>query len=65
MKKLIVSESNIMITKERITAYINSLDKDLPPKLYKLEQEALKNKVPIIRKETQGVIRFLLNLQKP
>ncbi|MDI9488164.1 MAG: O-methyltransferase [Bacillota bacterium] len=54
-----------MITKERITAYINSLDKDLPPKLYKLEQEALKNKVPIIRKETQGVIRFLLNLQKP
>ncbi|NLO09607.1 MAG: O-methyltransferase [Clostridiales bacterium] len=54
-----------MITEERITAYINSLDKDLPPQLLKLEKEAEKNKVPIIRKETQGVIRFLLSIQKP
>ncbi len=54
-----------MITEERIAAYINSLDKDLPPQLLLLEQEAEKNKVPIIKKETQGVIRFLLKLQKP
>lgn len=54
-----------MITEERITAYINSLGKDLPPQLLRLEKEAEKNKVPIIRKETQGVIRFLLRIQKP
>lgn len=54
-----------MITQERIAAYINSLGRELPPQLYELEKEAEKNKVPIIKKETQGVIRFLLTLQKP
>lgn len=54
-----------MITEERITAYINSLNKDLPPQLSELEMEAKKNMVPIIRKETQGLIRFLLNILKP
>lgn len=54
-----------MITEERIAAYIKSLDKDLSPQLLRLEKEAEKNKVPIIKKETQGVIRFLLRIQKP
>ncbi|NLJ96734.1 MAG: O-methyltransferase [Clostridiales bacterium] len=54
-----------MITEERITAYINSLDKELPPELYDLEKEAKENNVPIIKRETQGVIRFLLLLLKP
>ena len=54
-----------MITEERIAAYINSLEKELSPQLSKLEEEAKVNAVPIIRKETQGVIRFLLSLQKP
>lgn len=54
-----------MITKERITAYINSLDKELSAQLYELEKEAKENKVPIIKKETQGVMRFLLKTQKP
>ncbi|HPU62699.1 MAG TPA: class I SAM-dependent methyltransferase, partial [Mobilitalea sp.] len=54
-----------MITPERIAAYINSLDKELPPELYNLEKEALENMVPIIRKETQGVIRFLLTIKQP
>lgn len=54
-----------MITKERITAYINSLDKELPPELYDLEKEAKENNVPIIKRETQGVIRFLLSMLKP
>lgn len=54
-----------MITEERITAYINSLDKELSPQLYELEMEAEKHMVPIIKKETQGVIRFLLKIQKP
>jgi predicted O-methyltransferase YrrM len=54
-----------MITEERITAYINSLGRELTPELLELERKALENKVPIIKKETQGVIRFLLSIQKP
>ncbi|CRZ33822.1 putative O-methyltransferase YrrM [Herbinix hemicellulosilytica] len=54
-----------MITPERIAAYIKSLDKELPPELYNLEKEALENMVPIIRKEIQGVIRFLLTIKQP
>ena len=54
-----------MIIEERIVAYINSLAKELPGHLYELEKEAKKNKVPIIKKETQGLIRFLLKIQKP
>jgi predicted O-methyltransferase YrrM len=54
-----------MITEERVTAYINSMAKELSAQLYELEKEANNNKVPIIKKETQGVIRFLLNLQQP
>ena len=54
-----------MIVDERITAYINSLEKELPPELLTLEKEALKARVPIIKKETQGVLRFLLKLQQP
>ena len=54
-----------MIIEERIVAYMNSLAKELPAHLYELEKEAKKNKVPIIKKETQGLIRFLLKIQKP
>jgi len=54
-----------MITDERITAYINSLGKELPPELYNLEKEAIEKAVPIIRKDTQGVIRFLLAVKQP
>ncbi len=54
-----------MIVDERITAYINSLEKELPPELLTLEREAHKNHVPIIKKETQGVLRFLLRMQQP
>lgn len=54
-----------MIVNERITAYINSLDKELPMELLHLEREALSNFVPIIKKETQGVLRFFLTLKQP
>jgi predicted O-methyltransferase YrrM len=54
-----------MIIDERITAYINSLESELTPELLVLEQEALDNHVPIIKKETQGVLKFLLQLQQP
>lgn len=54
-----------MIIDERITAYINSLEKELTPELLTLEKEALDHHVPIIRKETQGLLRFLLRLKQP
>ncbi len=54
-----------MIIDERIAAYINSLGSELPPELSSLEKEALEHHVPIIKKETQGLLRFLLRMQHP
>jgi len=54
-----------MIVDERITAYINSLESELSQELLTLEKEALEHHVPIIKKETQGVLKFLLQLQQP
>ncbi len=54
-----------MIVNERITAYINSLEKELPSPLKELEKSALTEGVPIIRKETQAFLRFLLAMKKP
>lgn len=54
-----------MIVDERIAAYINSLSTELSPQLLALEKEALDNHVPIIKKETQGILKFLLRLQQP
>lgn len=54
-----------MIVDERITAYINSLSCELPSYLSNLEKEALKEEVPIIKKETQSLLRFLIAMKKP
>lgn len=54
-----------MISEDRIVAYISSLDKELPPWLMELENEAKNINVPIIKKEAQGVIRFLLSILQP
>ena len=54
-----------MLINERVTDYINFLDKELPENLLHLEKCALDNHVPIIKKETQGVLRFFLQLLKP
>ena len=54
-----------MIINEHIEDYINSLDRDLPDNLDKLEKWALDQKVPIIRKSMQGLLAFLLIDRKP
>ena len=54
-----------MIVDERVTAYINSLEIELTPELLALEKDALEHQVPIIKKETQGILKFLLQLQQP
>lgn len=51
--------------RERLSAFICSLDQGNTPFLHEIEREAQEAGVPIIRQETQRLIRFLLQLQKP
>lgn len=44
----------------RITSYIESLDPGLPEELQRLEEEARQKGVPVIRSETQFLLRFLI-----
>lgn len=54
-----------MIEKERIAAYLFSLEKDMPDFLNALEKKAIAENVPIIRKSTQGFLRFLMASMQP
>ena len=54
-----------MIEDERIGLYIHSLDQELSEPLRTVEQEALADAVPIIKKSTQTLLRFLVKLKKP
>lgn len=54
-----------MIVEERLITYINSLDNGNTEFLEKLEEEARKNYVPIIRKETQNLLKLLLAMNRP
>lgn len=48
-----------------MTAYINSLYSGNTKFLDQVEEEALRSGVPIIRKETQSLLRFLLGMCRP
>ena len=54
-----------MITTERIAAYIDSLDTGNTPFLDRIEEEAHRDLVPVIKRPTQNLIRTLLAIQKP
>lgn len=54
-----------MIVDERMLDYILSLDKDASPIVRTIEQEAIRDYVPIIRKESQSLLRVLLKIKKP
>ena len=54
-----------MIVDERLVTYINSLDTGNTPLLDEIEREALRDYVPIIRKEMQSFLKLLLAMQKP
>ncbi len=54
-----------MIINEHIRDYIGSLEKEEPVGLMKLEDWALRNGVPIIRRDTQQFLRFILTKEKP
>ena len=49
-----------MIANERIISYINSLSTEDTPFLTELEKWALKERVPIIRKETQSFLKMCI-----
>lgn len=53
-----------MIVDERIVDYIRSLETRNSEILEMIEQEALKERVPIIRKEMQSFLKVLLLLKK-
>ncbi len=54
-----------MIVDERMTVYINSLDEGHTDFLEQLERQAKKDDVPIIRREMQSFMKFLMAAYKP
>ncbi len=50
---------------ERIAVYLRSLESPENPLLEEIEQEALASYVPIIRKETQSLLKTLLTMLRP
>ncbi|PXV93491.1 putative O-methyltransferase YrrM [Lachnotalea glycerini] len=54
-----------MIVDDRMKAYINSLDSGNTPLLDRIEEEALEEFIPIIRKETQNLLKVLLKIKQP
>lgn len=54
-----------MIVDERITSFINSMNKDDEGIVALIEKEALADDVPIIRKETKEWMKTMLHIKKP
>ncbi|MBE5865295.1 MAG: O-methyltransferase [Lachnospiraceae bacterium] len=54
-----------MIIDERMSAFIDSMDKGNTPFLDEIEEYALQTQVPVIRKSMQQLLRFLLTFSKP
>lgn len=55
----------VMIIDERLTVFIDSLDRGNTTFLDSLEKEALEAGIPIVRKSMQSLLKFLLALTKP
>ncbi len=54
-----------MIIDERMTAYIDSLDRGNTPFLNEIEKYALENQIPVVRKSMQSLLKFLMAFFKP
>ena len=54
-----------MIVSASMTTFINSLDPGNPEYLDRLEEEAIADYVPIIRKDMQAFLKFMMRLCKP
>lgn len=56
---------HVMIIEERMSAFINSLDKGNATYLDEIEKYAIETQIPVIRKSMQSLLKFLLALTKP
>ncbi len=54
-----------MMTEDRVSAYINSLDKGNTELLNKIEDECRRTNVPIIRPQMQSLLKLLLAIHRP
>lgn len=54
-----------MIVNERLTSYLHSLDRGNGELLDRIEAEAVRDFVPIIRKETGALLKTLVVLKQP
>lgn len=54
-----------MIVDERMVTYIRSLEVPVSAVIEAIEQEALRDRVPIIRKEMQSFLKVLLMIKRP
>ena len=54
-----------MIVNERVTDYINSMNKEDADWLFAIETKAREENVPIIRKETKELLKTLLRMKQP
>lgn len=54
-----------MDRKDRVTTFLHSLEREEEPVVAAIEKEALEEEVPIIRKETQSLLKVLLEMKKP
>lgn len=50
---------------DRMAVYINSLDTGNTPLLNKIEEQALRDNVPVIRKEIQSLLKVLIGIKQP
>ena len=51
--------------RERLGVYLSTLMPSLPPALGALEESARERKIPILRKDSQNLLRLLLAMQEP
>jgi len=58
-------DSTERVDAERMEVFIEAMTPPGPPGLRGLEQEALSEGVPIIRPQTQNLIRFFVKMKKP
>lgn len=54
-----------MMDKERLTVYLHSLDSGNGPLCDRIEEEAVRDRVPIIRKETAALLKTLVAMKRP
>nr|WP_296483920.1 O-methyltransferase [uncultured Acetatifactor sp.] len=54
-----------MIIGERLTCYIDSLDRGNTPFLDEIEKYALAHQIPVVRKSMQSLLKFLLAARNP